>query len=48
MPYAEKKSCKVNDQEILHGEHACVEDKCVTCNDGMLEEDYEMVFGGLG
>ena len=47
MPYADKKSCKVGDREILHGEFASLRDKCVICNDGKLEENYDNIYGGL-
>jgi hypothetical protein len=47
MAYTDKKSCKVGDREILHGEFASLSDKCVICNDGELEENYDNVYGGL-
>ena len=47
MAYTAKKSCKVGDREILHGEFASLSDKCVICNDGELEENYDNVYGGL-
>jgi hypothetical protein len=47
MPYVDKKSCKLEDREILHGQTACLKDKCVMCVDGQFEEDYENVYGGL-
>jgi hypothetical protein len=47
MAYSDKKSCKVGDREILHGEFVSLPDKCFICNDGRLEEDYDNVFGGI-
>ncbi len=47
MPYADMKSCKVGDREIVHGEFVSVLDKCFVCNDGELEEDYDHIYGGM-
>ena len=47
MSYTDYKSCKVEDREILHGEHVCTTDKCFICNNGQLEEDYEIIFRGF-
>ena len=47
MAYSDKKSCRVGEREILHGEFASLFDRCVICNDGMLEENYDNVFGGI-
>jgi len=47
MAYSDKKSCKVGDGEILHGEFASLVDKCVICNDGILVENYDNLFGGI-
>ena len=27
--------------ELLHGQSACLKDKCIVCNDGKIEENYE-------
>jgi hypothetical protein len=47
MAYSDKKSCKVGNSEILHGEFASLADKCVICDDGCLVENYDNVFGGI-
>ena len=47
MAYSDKKGCKVGDREIIHGEFASFVDKCVICNDGRLEENYDNIFGGI-
>ncbi len=47
MAYSDKKGCKVEDREILHGEFASLVDRCVICNNGTLEENYDNVFGGI-
>lgn len=47
MAYSDKKNCKVGDREILHGEFASLVDKCVICQDGILVENYDNVFGGI-
>ena len=45
--YSDKKGCKVGEREILHGEFASLVDRCVICNNGTLEENYDNVFGGI-
>ncbi|HYA14323.1 MAG TPA: hypothetical protein VEF33_08285 [Syntrophales bacterium] len=47
MVYSDKKSCKIGDSEILHGEFASLFDKYVICNDGRLIENYDNVYGGI-
>ena len=47
MPYADRKKCRVEDREILHGEFASTSDKCFICNDGRLVEHYDNMFGSL-
>jgi len=47
MAYSDKKRCNVGEREILHGEFASLPDKCVICNDGRLEENYDNVYGGI-
>jgi hypothetical protein len=47
MAYTDKKSCKVGDREILHGEFASMADKCFICDDGTLIENYDNIFGGI-
>lgn len=47
MAYSDKKGCKVDGREILHGQFASLVDRCVICNNGTLEENYDNVFGGI-
>jgi hypothetical protein len=47
MPYSDKKSCRIGEREILHGEFASLSHMCVICNDGELEENYDNIYGGL-
>lgn len=47
MPYADCRNCRVDGREILHGEFVALSDRCFVCNDGVLEEDYDNIIGGL-
>ena len=47
MNYSDKKSCMIDDREILHGEFASLIDRCVVCNNGKLIENYDNVYGGI-
>ena len=44
MAYSDKKRCNVGEREI---QFASLPDKCVICNDGRLEENYDNVYGGI-
>lgn len=46
MSYADFKKCEIEGRELLHGQSACLKDKCIVCNDGKIEENYENVYGG--
>jgi hypothetical protein len=47
MPPADKKSCIVEDREILHGEFCSIRDKCFVSFDGKLVENYNNIHGGI-
>jgi hypothetical protein len=42
MPFAEKKSCSLDGKKLTHGEQACVSDKCMTCDDGNWDDDFDL------
>lgn len=47
MPLADKKSCIVEDREILHGEFCSIRDKCFVSFDEKLVENYDNINGGI-